>query len=41
VLRPFAEIAPEVIHPILNKKISDLLMESEDPHRVKIINESR
>jgi len=41
VLFPFTEIAPDVIHPILKKKIRDLLLESEDSHQVKIINESR
>jgi len=41
VLVPLAEIAPEIIHPILKKKIRDLLLESEDPHSVRIINDSR
>ena len=41
VLMPLAEIAPEIIHPILNKNIRDLFLKSEDPHRVKIISDSR
>ena len=41
VLIPLTEIAPDIIHPILNKKIRDLLLESEDSHQVKIINISR
>ncbi|MFC2165573.1 2-amino-4-hydroxy-6-hydroxymethyldihydropteridine diphosphokinase [Acidobacteriota bacterium] len=41
VLVPFAEIAPEITHPVLHKKIYDLLMDSKDPHKVRIINESR
>ena len=41
VLIPLAEIAPEVIHPILNTKICDLLQETDDTSQVKIINESR
>lgn len=35
VLYPLAEIAPEVIHPILNEKILDLLEKSEDRFIVK------
>jgi len=30
VLEPFNEIAPDYIHPVLQKKIKDLLMESVD-----------
>lgn len=41
VLIPFAEIAPDVVHPVLNKKIRDLLSDSKDSHQVKIINVPR
>jgi len=37
VLIPLAEIAPELIHPVLNKKIRSLLLESKDSHCVKIV----
>lgn len=36
VLVPFAEIAPEVIHPKLNKKASELLRQLKDGHKVEV-----
>jgi 2-amino-4-hydroxy-6-hydroxymethyldihydropteridine diphosphokinase len=35
VLEPLAEIAPDIVHPVLKEKISDLLMRLPDPHRVR------
>jgi 2-amino-4-hydroxy-6-hydroxymethyldihydropteridine diphosphokinase len=35
VLLPLAEIAPEVLHPVLNEKILDLLEKSKDRFFVK------
>jgi len=35
VLEPMAEIAPDVIHPVFKKKISDLLKRLSDPHQVR------
>ncbi|MBK5284096.1 MAG: 2-amino-4-hydroxy-6-hydroxymethyldihydropteridine diphosphokinase [Bacteroidia bacterium] len=37
VLMPLAEIAPDVIHPVLNKPIKKLLMECEDELQVAIV----
>lgn len=37
VLEPLAEIAPDKIHPVLNKTIKELLNECTDSHRVKKI----
>lgn len=34
VLAPMAEIAPNFVHPILRKSISELLVESRDDHQV-------
>jgi 2-amino-4-hydroxy-6-hydroxymethyldihydropteridine diphosphokinase len=34
VLTPLCEIAPEVVHPVSRKTVSDLLKELADPHRV-------
>jgi 2-amino-4-hydroxy-6-hydroxymethyldihydropteridine diphosphokinase len=34
VLEPMAEIAPDVVHPVLKEKISSLLKKLADPHRV-------
>lgn len=39
VLVPLSEIAPEVIHPLLKKKIKDLLLESSDSHQVRLVDE--
>jgi 2-amino-4-hydroxy-6-hydroxymethyldihydropteridine diphosphokinase len=36
-LLPLAEIAPDIIHPVFNKTITDLLNESEDKLEVKKI----
>lgn len=38
-LLPLAEIAPEHIHPVLNKSISLLLKESKDPVKARIWKE--
>jgi len=38
VLTPFAEIAPDKIHPVFKKSISTLLEECEDPLKVNKIN---
>ena len=35
VLNPLAEIAPDIKHPILNKRILDLLEKSKDRFKVK------
>jgi 2-amino-4-hydroxy-6-hydroxymethyldihydropteridine diphosphokinase len=37
VLAPFAEIAPEMIHPILQKTIRQLLHETSDHSEVRRI----
>lgn len=37
VMIPLAEIAGEIIHPIINKKISDLVLETKDSLKVKCI----
>jgi 2-amino-4-hydroxy-6-hydroxymethyldihydropteridine diphosphokinase len=37
VLCPLAEIAPEIVHPLLKEKITKLLERSEDPSQVKKI----
>jgi 2-amino-4-hydroxy-6-hydroxymethyldihydropteridine diphosphokinase len=34
VLVPLAEIAPRIVHPVLNKTVARLLSELKDPHRV-------
>ncbi len=34
VLVPLCEIAPQVVHPVLNKTVAGLLQELKDPHRV-------
>ncbi|MFA5072594.1 MAG: 2-amino-4-hydroxy-6-hydroxymethyldihydropteridine diphosphokinase [Nitrospirota bacterium] len=36
VLIPLCEIAPEVMHPLLQKSVSSLLEEVQDSHRVKL-----
>lgn len=38
VLVPLCEIAPQVVHPVLQKTASRLLEELEDPHRVAACN---
>ena len=40
VLVPFAEIAPEAVHPVLKKTIAELLAAASDRSRVRIYNES-
>jgi len=35
VLEPLAEIAPNLIHPVLKEKISALLKKLSDPHQVR------
>ena len=35
-LKPLAEIAPFLVHPVLHKSISDLLKDCDDPLEVKI-----
>lgn len=35
VLEPLAEIVPDFVHPLLKKKISDLLMWLSDPHQIR------
>jgi 7,8-dihydro-6-hydroxymethylpterin-pyrophosphokinase len=32
VLVPLCEIAPDLIHPVLNKKICDIVIENEDKY---------
>jgi 2-amino-4-hydroxy-6-hydroxymethyldihydropteridine diphosphokinase len=39
-LGPLAEIAPDLVHPQLNKKISDLLAECPDPLMVTRVTEN-
>lgn len=36
VLAPLAEIAPDVIHPVLRRSVRALLAECADPHRAEI-----
>jgi 7,8-dihydro-6-hydroxymethylpterin-pyrophosphokinase len=31
VLKPLCEIAPDIIHPVLKKKICDLMQEIKNP----------
>jgi 2-amino-4-hydroxy-6-hydroxymethyldihydropteridine diphosphokinase len=35
VLRPLADLAPELEHPVLYKRVRELLAEVEDPHEVR------
>jgi 2-amino-4-hydroxy-6-hydroxymethyldihydropteridine diphosphokinase len=41
VLEPLAELAPQLIHPILNKTIAELLAAVEDGSTVKLWNPDR
>ncbi len=41
VLIPFAEIAPEAVHPLLNESIQNLLKKSDDHSAVKQIKKSQ
>jgi len=41
VLIPFAEIAPEAMHPLLNENIQNLLQKSNDHSAVKQIEKSK
>lgn len=41
VLIPFAEIAPEAMHPLLNENIQNLLLKSNDHSAVKQIKKSK
>ena len=41
VLIPIAEIAPELVHPLLNKKVSDLLAELENRDGVRKLGKLR
>lgn len=36
VLAPLAEIAPDVVHPVLRRTVRSLLAECADPHRAEI-----
>jgi 2-amino-4-hydroxy-6-hydroxymethyldihydropteridine diphosphokinase len=40
VLEPLAQIAPEVMHPILKKTIKELLDSCQDPSEIRILDES-
>jgi len=41
VLIPLAEIAPQAVHPVLNKTIAHLLHELKDAHRVVVVDPSK
>jgi 2-amino-4-hydroxy-6-hydroxymethyldihydropteridine diphosphokinase len=41
VLIPFAEIAPEAVHPLLNESIQNLLQKSNDHSAVKQVKKSQ
>jgi 2-amino-4-hydroxy-6-hydroxymethyldihydropteridine diphosphokinase len=39
VLLPFSEIDPDIVHPLLNKKISEILKELDDTSSVEVYKE--